>query len=472
MQIIKKGYSFDDLLMEPKLSGQSINDAKLETLFSKNITLKIPVVSANMDTVTEHKMAKFMAASGGIGIIHRWMPIEEQAEEVRKVKRAENIVIADPWHISPDLTVNDAFELMEKHYISGLPVVDMHRKVIGIITRRDILFCANRENAVKNVMSKKVVMADKSVSPQEAKNILFKNKIEKLPLVDDKKTLLGLITLKDILREENLSSAAKDRKGRLLAGAAIGVREIDALPRAKALANAGGDAIVVDIAHGHHTFELQMIKTLKGKYAGIDIIGGNIATPQGTRDLIEAGADAVKVGIGPGSSCKTRIVTGVGVPQLSAIFQCAEVAREYSIPVIADGGIKNSGDMAKALAGGAFSVMIGGLLAGTDEAPGERIIKNGQAYKNYRGEASREAKEDKMKKDGYQADIVIAEEGETGLVNYTGSAKIILDQLMGWLKQSMNYLGASDIASLHDQIIWWEISQEGKRESNPHDIKF
>ena len=215
-----------------------------------------------------------------------------------------------------------------------------------------------------------------------------------------------------------------------------------------------------------------MIKTLKGKYAGIDIIGGNIATPQGTRDLIEAGADAVKVGIGPGSSCKTRIVTGVGVPQLSAIFQCAEVAREYSIPVIADGGIKNSGDMAKALAGGAFSVMIGGLLAGTDEAPGERIIKNGQAYKNYRGEASREAKEDKMKKDGYQADIVIAEEGETGLVNYTGSAKIILDQLMGWLKQSMNYLGASDIASLHDQIIWWEISQEGKRESNPHDIKF
>src|SRR3989344_3311200 len=365
---MREGYTFDDVLLEPQRSGVfSRKDVNTRAKFSKNITLNTPIVSANMDTVTEHRMARFMAEGGGIGIIHRFLSIERQANEVRRVKRAENVVIEDPYTINAESDVSGAERVMSEKGVSGLPVLNSSGKVVGIITRRDILFTEEKNKKVSDAMTKKVINGNPKIVLSAAKKILFAHRIEKLPLVDRVGKLRGLITLKDILKQGSGKLASKDKKGRFLVGAALGVKS-DTLERAKALLDAGADALVLDIAHGHNERALETVRLLKKKFKGAEIIGGNVATSKGTIDLIKAGADAVKVGIGPGAARTTRLVTGVGVSQLTEILECAKAAEKYKIPAIADGGIRNSGDLSKALAAGASTVMIGSLLAGCDES--------------------------------------------------------------------------------------------------------
>ena len=461
---IRKAYTFDDVLIKPGYSEISPRDTVVAARFSRNIKLNIPIVSANMDTVTEEKMAHFMARAGGIGIIHRWFSIEEEAEMVRKVKRSENAVIDDPYSISPDAKISEAAKIMQSLKISGLPVVDKDKKIVGIITRRDILFSENRDGPVKSIMTKKVITASVGISLKEAKKILCVHKVEKLPLVDRDSHLLKLITFKDILDQESYSAAAKDKKGRLLVGAAVGSKD-DALPRAEALVEAGADVLVIDIAHGHSKVEIDTIKLIRKKFPNIEIVGGNVATREAVHDFIRAGVDAVKVGIGPGSGCTTRTVTGVGVPQLSAIIECAKEAKKYYVPVIADGGIKNSGDVAKALGAGASTVMIGNLLAGTDESPGEYELEDGKAYKKYRGMASREATEDKMRLDGNDENSYRVPEGKPGKVFYKGAASKVLWEIVGALRQSMGYVGAKTLPLFARKVKFNEISAEGLKES-------
>ncbi len=472
---IKESFAFDDVLLVPKRSGVfSRKDVILETKFSKNISLKSPLVSANMDSVTESRMARFMAESGGIGVIHRFLPIEKQADEVRKVKRAESALIEEPYTILADAPVEDAEKIMNEYGISGLPVLGSDGKVAGIITRRDVLFCENLRIKVSSAMTKKIISGKPKILLPEAKKLLFEHRIEKLPLVDSKGKLKGLMTLKDILRSESVAYASKDKKGRLLVGAAIGVKN-DTEERARALLDAGADVLVIDIAHGHNERALDTVKLLKRKFSGVDIVGGNVATAAGAIDLIKAGADSIKVGIGPGAACTTRIVTGVGVPQFSAILETAEACRKYNIPAIADGGIRNSGDFAKALAAGASSAMIGSLLAGTDEAPGEYILEEGASYKLYRGMASRDASNDKKHMDaetGAGADgFYRAPEGKSGKVYYRGRAKNILDELTAGLKSSMSYLGAKNLAEFRKNAEFVRITPSGLKESHSHDMK-
>lgn len=463
---MKEAYTFDDVLLEPQRSLVfSRRDVNTETRFSKHITLNLPIVSANMDTVTESRMARFMAEMGGIGIIHRFLPISRQAEEVRLVKRAESALIDDPYTIFLESEVADAKKIMDQKHVSGLPVIDEKRKVVGIITRRDILFCENLNAKVKDAMTKKVITAERRVKIADAKKLLFKYRIEKLPLVDKSGKLKGLITLKDILRRDGSNRASKDKRGRFLVGAALGVKD-DTLERARALLDAGADALVVDIAHGHNERAIQTVRFLKKKFSGVEIVGGNVATAKGTIDLIKVGADAVKVGIGPGAACTTRIVTGVGVPQLTAIIDCAEVALKYKIPIIADGGIKNSGDLSKALAAGASTVMIGSIFAGTDEAPGEYILEDGAGYKLYRGMASRDAADDKMKMDGIGASSYSAPEGKSGKVPYRGRAKNVLDDLAAGLRSSMSYLGAKNLSEFQKNAKFIRVTPSSLRESN------
>lgn len=461
---MREGYTFDDVLLEPQRSGVfSRKDVNTEARFSKNITLSVPVVSANMDTVTEAKMARFMAEAGGIGIIHRFLSIEKQADEVRRVKRAENVVIEDPYTVFVGAELEDAKKIMEEKNVSGLPVLDKDGRVVGILTRRDILFSENG-GTVLEVMTKKVISASPKIKLGDAKKIMFQHRIEKLPLVDRAGRLKGLITLKDILKQANGKSASKDKKGRLMVGAALGVKD-DTMERAKMLLDAGADVLVVDIAHGHNERALNTIKLLKKKFKGVEIIGGNVATPKGTVDLIMAGADAVKVGIGPGAACTTRIVTGVGVPQLTAIQDCYLAAARYKIPIIADGGVRNSGDLAKALAAGASTVMIGNLFAGTDESPGEYIFEDGIGYKLYRGMASRDAAPsagDSMYR---------APEGKSGKVPYRGRAKNVLDDLIAGLRSSMSYLGARNLKDFQKNAKFIKITSAALRESNTHDMK-
>ena len=469
---MREGYTFDDVLLEPQRSGVfSRKDVNTSAQFSKNITLNMPIVSSNMDTVTEHRMARFMAEAGGIGIIHRFLSVEKQANEVRRVKRAENVVIEDPYTISVDADISDAKRVMSEKGVSGLPVLNSSGKVVGIITRRDILFTEEKNKKVAEAMTKKIITGSPKIALVAAKKILFAHRIEKLPLIDRAGKLRGLITLKDILKQGNGKLTSKDKKGRFLAGAALGVKE-GTLERAKALLDAGADALIVDIAHGHNERALEIIKLLKRKFKGAEIVGGNVATPKGAVDLIKAGADAVKVGIGPGAACTTRIVTGVGVPQLTAILECAEAAGKYKIPIIADGGVRNSGDLSKALAAGASTVMIGSLLAGTDESPGEYLFEEGAGYKLYRGMASRDAADEKTKLDGNQEDGVYrAPEGKSGKVPYRGRAKNVLDDLIAGLRSSMSYLGAKNLREFQTNTKFIKITSAALRESNIHDMK-
>ncbi|MCS6768010.1 MAG: IMP dehydrogenase [Candidatus Nitrosocaldus sp.] len=474
---IREGLTFDDVLLVPKRSSVvSRSHVNLRTRLSRRISLNIPIVSANMDTVTEANMAIAMAREGGIGIIHRFMSVEQQVNEVRKVKRAENIIIEQPYTIRQEQSLADAIELMNEYGVSGLLVVDHDERLVGILTRRDIMFESRTgEKRVYDAMTKNVISARHTITLDEAKEILHKYRIEKLPLVDEHNRVRGLITAKDILRREQYPLAAKDRKGRLLVGAAVGVKG-DYMERTDKLLDAGADVIVVDIAHGHSENAIDAIKRIKKAYPDCELIAGNVATAQGAKDLIDVGVDAVKVGVGSGSICITRIVTGSGVPQLTAIMDCARLAREYDVPVIADGGIRNSGDITKALAAGAETVMVGSLLAGTDESPGVSITKNGKRYKIYRGMASFYASLGrKMREEGalnIEDDLNdYVPEGVEALVEYKGSVVEIVRQLAGGLRSGFSYCGARSIEELHRNAEFIKMTMAGYIESMPHDVK-
>lgn len=468
---IKEGLSFDDVLLIPQKSFVfSRKDIDTESRFSKNIKLNSPIVSANMDTVTESHMARAMAELGGLGIIHRFLSIADQSEEVRRVKRAENFIIDEPYTIEPHKLVSEARKKMSQLGISGFLVVDSRGTLTGILTSRDLMFDQGKNTLVADIMTKKVITATPKISTAEAKNILRKNKIEKLPLTDKNGKIKGLITLKDLLKREQNPQATKDKKGRLMVGAALGIKQ-DMMERAGSLAEAGVDALVVDVAHGHNMRVVEAVKNLKKKFAGIEIVAGNIATYDGVRDLVRAGADAIKIGIGPGAACTTRIVTGVGVPQITAIIEAAKAARQSAIPIIADGGVKNSGDFAKALAAGADSVMIGSLLAGTDEAPGEYLMEDGVAYKFYRGMASYEAAEDKKNIDNARDGFHRAPEGKSGRVPYRGQAKVAVADLLAGLRSSMSYLGAKNLKTFRQNAAFIKMTEAGLKESLPRNNK-
>lgn len=466
---MKESLTFDDVLLVPKKSGVfSRKDVSTKTRLTKNIELSIPIIPANMDTVTESMMARFIAQAGGIGFIHRFCSLEYQVEQVRRVKRSEGVIIEDPYTAAPHETIGEARRLMSEYGVSGLLVVNEQNILVGIITRRDIAL-ERDEQLVQNAMTQNVITAPHVTNLERAKEILKKHRIEKLPLVDGENKLRGLITLKDILKTIQNGYATKDKKGRLMVGAAIGVRE-NFLERADALLKAGADALLVDVAHGHSARVIDAVRKLRQKFESVAIIAGNVATPQGVKDLIKAGADAIKVGIGPGAGCITRVVTGVGVPQLSAILECAKEAHRFNVPIIADGGVRTSGDMAKALAAGAATVMIGSLFAGTDEAPGEYIIEDGVAYKLYRGQASRDAQNDMRKYNGSDG-FVRAPEGKAGKVFYRGSAKNVVDELIAGLRSSMSYLGAHTLQEFWKNAEFVRMTQAGLRESYHHDIR-
>lgn len=466
----KTGYTFDDVLLIPAKSEVLPKDVVLKTRLTKKISLNIPLMSAGMDTVTTARLARAMAREGGIGIIHKNMSIQKQAEEVDKVKRSEHGIITDPVFLSPAHLVNDALEMMSHYRISGIPIVDDEGVLIGIITNRDLRFVTDYEQTIDNVMTKEgLITAPITTDLAEAKKILQKHKVEKLPLVDDSFKLKGLITIKDIEKAKKYPNSAKDGRGRLLAGAAVGVGA-DSMDRVDALVAAGTDILVVDTAHGHSVHVANAVKMIKGKYPELQVIAGNVATAAAVHSLIEAGADAVKVGIGPGSICTTRIVAGVGVPQVTAIYDCAQEAAKHGIPVIADGGIRYSGDISKALASGADVVMLGSLFAGTEESPGEVEIYQGRSYKVYRGMGSLGA----MKagsSDRYFQDNApkLVPEGIEGRLPYKGSLSDTVFQLLGGLRSSMGYCGAGSIEELKKAEFVVQTGA-GLKESHPHDV--
>lgn len=469
-RILKQAYTFDDVLLVPNKSEVLPREVSLVTNLTKKIKLSIPLMSASMDTVTESKMAIAIAREGGIGIIHKNMSIEEQASEVDKVKRQENGVITDPFYLSPENTISDAMDLMGKYRISGVPVT-VHGKLVGIITNRDTVFEKDYSRKISEVMTKdNLITAPEDTTIEEAKNILKTHKIEKLPLVDDNFNLRGLITIKDIEKVKKFPNSAKDAKGRLLCGAAVGVTH-DMIERVDALVKAGVDVITLDTAHGHSKGVIEGVKTIKEKYPELQIIAGNIATKEAVKDLAEAGADCVKVGIGPGSICTTRIISGVGVPQLTAVMDCAEEAKKIGIPIIADGGIKYSGDVVKALAAGASVVMLGSLLAGCDEAPGEVEMYQGRSYKVYRGMGSLAAmacgSKDRYFQEGSKK---LVPEGVEGRVPFRGYVSETLFQLVGGIRSGMGYLGAKNVEELFEKATFVVQSTAGLRESHPHDI--
>ena len=469
-QIIKTAYTFDDVLLVPNKSEILPNEVSLKTKLTKKISLNIPLMSASMDTVTESKMAIAMAREGGIGIIHKNMTIEEQAIEVDRVKRQENGVITDPIFLNEDNTVRQALELMAKYRISGVPVT-RGTKLVGIITNRDIVFETNYDKTLDEVMTKSpLITAKEGTTLEEALEILKKHKIEKLPLVDDENNLKGLITIKDIEKAKAYPNAAKDSKGRLLCGASVGITN-DMMERVEALVKANVDVITLDTAHGHSKGVIEGVRKIKSVYPELQIIAGNIATAEAVRDLVEAGADCVKVGIGPGSICTTRIVAGVGVPQLTAVMDCVEEGRKYGVPVIADGGLKYSGDIVKALAAGAQVCMMGSMLAGCEESPGETEIYQGRTYKVYRGMGSLAAME-KGSSDRYfqNGTKKFVPEGVEGRVAYKGPVADTLFQLLGGIKSGMGYLGAPTLDDLYENAKFVVQTSSGIRESHPHDI--
>ena len=469
-QIIKTAYTFDDVLLVPNKSEILPNEVSLKTKLTKKISLNIPLMSASMDTVTESKMAIAMAREGGIGIIHKNMTIAEQAMEVDRVKRQENGVITDPIFLNEDNTVKQALELMAKYRISGVPVT-RGTKLVGIITNRDIVFETNYDKTLDEVMTKSpLITAKEGTTLEEALEILKKHKIEKLPLIDDDNNLKGLITIKDIEKAKAYPNAAKDSKGRLLCGASVGITN-DMMERVEALVKAKVDVITLDTAHGHSKGVIEGVRKIKSVYPELQIIAGNIATAEAVRDLVEAGADCVKVGIGPGSICTTRIVAGVGVPQLTAVMDCVEEGRKYGVPVIADGGLKYSGDIVKALAAGAQVCMMGSMLAGCEESPGETEIYQGRTYKVYRGMGSLAAME-KGSSDRYfqNGTKKFVPEGVEGRVAYKGPVSDTIFQLLGGIKSGMGYLGAPTLDNLYENAKFVVQTASGIRESHPHDI--
>ncbi len=467
-------YTFDDLLLVPKYSEVLPNEVDVSTRLSKNIKLNIPLVSAAMDTVTEAATAITMARHGGIGIIHRNMSIERQHTEVEKVKKSESGMIIDPVTVRPDQSIRDVLKIMEKYKISGVPVVKKDNKLVGIITNRDLRFETNLDQKVENVMTKEnLITAKEGTTLEESKRILHEHRIEKLLIVDDEGRLKGLITIKDIEKIRKYPNACKDHLGRLRVGAAVGVSG-DMEERVAALVEAGVDVVVVDAAHGHSKNVIKAVEKIKKRFSGLEVIAGNVATAEGVKALVEAGANAVKVGVGPGSICTTRIVAGVGVPQLTAIMDCAEEARKYDIPIIADGGIKYSGDITKALAAGADSVMIGSLFAGTEESPGELIIYQGRTYKLYRGmgslEAMKEGSKDRYMSCEDEGGEKLVPEGIVGRVPYRGPLADNIFQLVGGLKAGMGYLGCRNIKELQEKAEFVRITPAGLRESHVHDV--
>lgn len=468
--IVGDGITFDDVLLVPQYSEVTPNMINVGTWLTKKIHLNIPMMSAGMDTVTEHQMAIAMARQGGIGIIHKNMSIEQQANEVDMVKRSENGVITDPFYLSPDNTLLDAENLMHKYKISGVPITE-GKKLVGIITNRDLKFETDMSQPIKSRMtSKGLITAKVGVTLEEAKEILGKARKEKLPIVDEEGNLKGLITIKDIEKQIKYPNSAKDGQGRLLCGAAVGITS-NILDRVQALVDAHVDCVVMDSAHGQSKNVLTATKKVKEAFPDLDVIVGNVATAQGTKDLIEAGADAVKVGIGPGSICTTRVVAGIGVPQVTAIMEAYSVAKDYGIPIIADGGIQYSGDMVKALAAGGNVCMMGSLFAGCDEAPGEFELYQGRKFKVYRGMGSIAAMQagsaDRYFQEGAKK---LVPEGVEGRVAYKGSVEDTIFQMIGGIRSGMGYCGAPDIPTLHEKAQFVKISPAGLRESHPHDI--
>ena len=469
-KLIGEGITFDDVLLVPAFSEVIANDVDTRTRLTNKIQLNIPLMSASMDTVTEHRMAIAMARQGGIGIIHKNMSIEEQAEEVDKVKRSENGVITDPFSLSPEHTIQDADDLMAKYRISGVPITE-GTKLVGIITNRDLKFETDFSKKIKESMtSEGLVTAKEGITLEEAKQILGKARKEKLPIVDDDFNLKGLITIKDIEKQIKYPNAAKDDQGRLLCGAGVGITA-DVLDRVQALVNAHVDVIVVDSAHGHSANVLRVVRMVKDKFPDLQVIAGNVATGAGAKALIEEGADCVKIGIGPGSICTTRVVAGIGVPQITAIMSAYEEAKKAGIPIIADGGIKYSGELTKAIAAGADVCMLGSMLAGCDESPGDFELYQGRKYKVYRGMGSLAAMENGSKDRYFQTNAKkLVPEGVEGRVAYKGTVEDTIFQMMGGLRSGMGYCGAKDIKTLQETGEFVKISAASLKESHPHDI--
>ncbi len=471
---IKEGLTFDDVLLVPKYSNITTrSQTDLRTKLSKNISLNIPLISANMDTVTESAMAIAMAREGGIGIIHRFLTIEEEVEEVLKVKRSASVMIENPYTISPDQSARDAINYMNEKGVSGLLVVK-DSKLAGILTHRDVMFESTSNKLVRDIMTKDVITAKPGINLIEAKERLREHRIEKLPLVDDTGNVKGLVTSKDITHNENYPNASKDKKGRPLVGAAVGVKG-DFMERTEALLNADADAIVVDIAHGHSENAITTIKNIKKAFPNCELIAGNVATAHGAEDLIKAGVDAVKVGVGSGSICITRVITGSGVPQLTAVYDCAQVGKKYDVPIISDGGTRTSGDLTKALAAGASTVMVGSLFGGTDESPGSFVMKNGKRYKIYRGMASfyaalgRKSKETGNVAINDDLNDYVAE-GVEAMVPYKGTVTDIIKQLSGGVRSGLSYCGAHTIPQMQQNAEFIKMSRAGFAESQPHDV--
>jgi len=471
----REGLTFDDVLLVPKYSDiTSRSQINLQTKLSKNISLNIPLISANMDTVTESTMAIAMARQGALGIIHRFLTIEEETNQVLKVKRWGSVMIENPYFIGPEKTVNDAISYMHEKGVHGLLVMNSDSKLVGILTRRDVMFESESKQLVKDVMTKDVVTAKPGISLDEAKEILHKHRIEKLPLADESGHVKGLITSKDITNIENYPHASKDKKGRPVVGAAVGVKG-DFMDRTESLLEAGADVIVVDIAHGHSQNAVNTIHHIKKAFPNSELIAGNVATAHGAEDLIKAGVDAVKVGVGSGSICITRVVTGSGVPQLTAVLDCAEVGRKYDVPIISDGGIRNSGDVTKALAAGSSSVMVGSILGGTDESPGSFMTKNGKRFKIYRGMASFYASLGRKSKENGNVSLEddlndYVAEGVEAMVPYKGSVTDILKQLTGGVRSGLSYCGAHTIKQMQENSEFIKMSHAGYAESQPHDV--
>jgi IMP dehydrogenase len=472
-KIVMEGITFDDVLLIPAYSEVLPREVSLGTKFSRNIDLKIPFVTAAMDTVTEAPMAIAIAREGGIGVIHKNMSIEEQARQVAIVKRAENGMIYDPVTINPWKTVKDALDIMSEYHIGGIPVVDKEGLLVGIVTNRDLRFQSDLDRKIQDVMTKdNLIVTHQQADLQAASQILLEHKIEKLPVVDDDNKLIGLITYKDITKAKDKPMACKDKKGRLRVAAGVGVTA-DTFQRMEALVKAGVDAIIIDTAHGHSKGVIEKVREAKAAFPDVDIVVGNIATGEAAKALVEAGADAVKVGIGPGSICTTRIVAGVGVPQLSAVYDVASALEGTGVPLIADGGLRYSGDIVKALAAGGFSVMIGSLVAGTEEAPGETILFNGRKFKSYRGMGSLEAMEkgsaDRYFQGGVKETKKLVPEGIAGRVPYKGTVQEVIYQLVGGLRSGMGYCGAHNIEELHNAK-FTRITAAGMSESHPHEV--
>ncbi len=471
-KVVMEGLTFDDVLLIPAYSEVLPREVSLSTKFSRHIDLKIPFVTAAMDTVTEAAMAIAIAREGGIGVIHKNMSIEEQARQVAIVKRAENGMIYDPVTIKRGSTVKDALDMMAEFHIGGIPVVDDDNKLVGIVTNRDLRFQTNMNELIDHVMtSEQLVVTHQQTDLDHASRILMEHKIEKLPVVDDENHLIGLITYKDITKAKDKPMACKDEKGRLRVAAGVGVTA-DTFQRMEALVKAGVDAIIIDTAHGHSKGVVEKVREAKAAFPNVDIVVGNIATGEAAKMLVEAGADAVKVGIGPGSICTTRVVAGVGVPQLSAVYDVASALMGTGIPLIADGGLRYSGDIVKALAAGGTSVMIGSLVAGTEESPGETILFNGRKYKSYRGMGSLEAMENGSKDRYFQSGVEakkLVPEGIAGRVPYKGTVQEVIYQLVGGLRSGMGYCGAANILDLHNAK-FTRITNAGVQESHPHEV--